>query len=270
MKPVVWVRWAVAALLVAGCGGGAEPGSDAGTAAAGEDHADADPAVRAVAHNTLTAEEVEAGWVLLFDGTSTAGWRGYGRDDFPAGGWEVVDGALVGRSTTGDMDGGDIVTVEEFTNFDLRFDFKLGPATNSGVFYRVREHEGAALWEVAPEYQVLDDTAYFAPGAAEGRTHRTGDNYDLHEAEVRPVKGLGEWNTGRIVVRGDRVEHWLNGERTVAYAYRTPEWKALVEGSKFDPALYGTATTGSIGLQDHGTPVWYRNIRIRPLDPSEP
>jgi hypothetical protein len=222
------------------------------------------------AHNTLSPEEVAAGWRLLFDGTSTAGWRGYGREDFPTGGWAVVGGELVGRSTTGDMDGGDNVTVEEFTDFELTFDFKLGPATNSGVFYRVRERQGAALWEVAPEYQVLDDTAYFAPGAAEGRTHRTGDNYDLHEAEVRPTRGLGSWNTGRIVVRGAHVEHWLNGERTVAYDYDTDEWRALVEQSKFDPALYARVETGSIGLQDHGTPVWYRNIKIRPIDPGEP
>lgn len=217
------------------------------------------------APNTLSAEEEAAGWELLFDGASTEGWRGYGRDDFPSGGWTVEGGELVGLSTTGDMDGGDIVTVAEYSDFELVFDFKLGPATNSGVFYRVREREGAALWEVAPEYQVLDDTAYFAPGSDEGRTHRTGDNYDLHEATVRPTRGLGEWNTGRIVVEGSRVEHWLNGERTVAYEYRTDEWDALVARSKFDGEVYARAEVGSIGLQDHGTPVWYRNIKIRPI-----
>lgn len=218
-----------------------------------------------IAHNTLSAAEAAAGWELLFDGTSTAGWRGYGRDDFPEGGWTVEGGELVGLSTTGDMDGGDIVTTAEFADFELVFDFKLGPATNSGVFYRVQEQDGAGLWEVAPEYQVLDDTAYFAPDAAEGRTHRTGDNYDLHEATTRPTRGLGEWNTGRIVVDGSRVEHWLNGELTVGYAYYTEEWEALVEASKFDPERYARTETGAIGLQDHGTPVWYRNIKIRPI-----
>jgi len=216
-------------------------------------------------HNVLSAEEQAAGWELLFDGVSTAGWRGYGRDDFPTGGWTVEGGELVGLSTTGDMDGGDIVTIAEFADFELVFDFKLGPATNSGVFYRVREQEGAGLWEVAPEFQVLDDTAYFAPGAAEGRTHRTGDNYDLHEATTRPTRSLGEWNTGRIVVDGSRVEHWLNGELTVAYEYYTEEWEALVAASKFPTEIYARAETGAIGLQDHGTPVWYRNIKIRPI-----
>lgn len=216
-------------------------------------------------HNALSADEVAAGWELLFDGTSTDGWRGYGRDDFPAGGWTVENGELVGLSTTGDMDGGDIVTVGEYSDFELVFDFKLGPATNSGVFYRVQERDGAALWEVAPEYQVLDDTAYFAPEAAEGRTHRTGDNYDLHEASTRPTRGLGEWNTGRIVVDGSEVEHWLNGQLTVAYSYDSEEWDSLVANSKFDPEIYARARIGSIGLQDHGTPVWYRNIKIRPI-----
>jgi hypothetical protein len=221
-------------------------------------------------HNTLSAEERAAGWELLFDGTSTAGWRGYGRSDFPSGGWTVENGELVGLSTTGDMDGGDIVTVAEYTDFELVFDFKLGPATNSGVFYRVREHDGAALWEVAPEYQVLDDTAYFAPEAEEGRTHRTGDNYDVHEATVRPTRGLGEWNTGRVVVDGSRVEHWLNGELTVAYEYYTDEWEALVAESKFPRGIYARAGTGSIGLQDHGTPVWFRSIKIRPIEQAVP
>lgn len=216
-------------------------------------------------HNALSAEEVAAGWELLFNGTSTEGWRGYGRDDFPTGGWTVEGGELVGLSTTGDMDGGDIVTVGQYSDFELIFDFKLGPATNSGVFYRVQEREGATLWEVAPEYQVLDDTAYFAPDAEEGRTHRTGDNYDLHEASTRPTRGLGEWNTGRIVVDGARVEHWLNGELTVSYEYDTDEWDSLVANSKFDPEVYAQAPRGSIGLQDHGTPVSYRNIKIRPI-----
>ena len=224
-----------------------------------------DEAPDTVAHNTLSAEEAAAGWELLFDGTSTAGWRGYGRGDFPAGGWTVEDGQLVGLSTTGDMDGGDIVTVARYGDFELVFDFKLGPATNSGVFYRVEERDGAALWEVAPEYQVLDDTAYFAPDAEEGRTHRTGDNYDLHEATSRPTRELGEWNTGRIVVQGDRVEHWLNGERTVAYELGSEPWEALVADSKFDPETYARSDSGHIGLQDHGTPVWYRNIKIRPI-----
>lgn len=249
---------AAAALLVVGCASEAE-GPDAETP-------DTDAPVTAIAaHNALTKAEMAEGWVLLFDGVSTDGWRGYGRDDFPSGGWTVENGELIGLSTSGDMDGGDIVTTAEFEDFELVFDFKLGHATNSGVFYRVDEQEGAALWEVAPEYQVLDDTAYFAADAADGRTHRTGDNYDLHDATTRPTRSLGEWNTARIVVDGTRVEHWLNGEMTVAYDYYSEEWESLVEASKFDGAIYGRAPSGSIGLQDHGTTVWYRNLKLRPL-----
>ena len=222
--------------------------------------------VAASAHNTLTADEVAAGWMLLFDGTSTAGWRGYGRDDFPSEGWAVEEGELVSLSSTGDMDGGDIITSEEFTDFELMFDFKVEFESNSGVFYRVREAEGKALWQVAPEYQVLDDTAYIEMGTMDMNTHLTGDNYDLHTAAVRPTNPVGSWNTGRIVVEGTHVEHWLNGERTVAYELYSDDWEALVAKSKFGvEELYARAPSGSIGLQDHGTRIWYRNIKIRPI-----
>ncbi len=236
--------------LMAACGGPADDEAEARTA-------------EASAHNTLTAAEKAAGWRLLFDGVSTDGWRGYGREDFPTGGWQVEGGELVGQSTSGDMDGGDVITVAEFTDFELVFDFKVGPEGNSGVFYRAQELDGKALWEVAPEYQVLDDSAYIDMGTMDMNTHLTGDNYDLHSATVRPTKPVGEWNTGRIVVEGNRVEHWLNGEKTVHYELYTDEWEALVAASKF-PNEYARAPSGSIGLQDHGTPVWYRNMKIRP------
>lgn len=219
----------------------------------------------ASAHNALSDAERSAGWILLFDGVSTAGWRGYDRDDFPAGGWSVEGGELIGQSSSGDMDGGDIITDAEFTDFELVFDFKVGPEGNSGVFYRVQEHDGEGLWQVAAEYQVLDDTAYIDMGTMDMNTHLTGDNYDLQSATVRPTNPVGEWNTGRIVVAGNLVEHWLNGEKTVEYELYSREWEALVAASKFaDEEHYARAPSGSIGLQDHGTPVWYRNMKIRP------
>ncbi len=217
--------------------------------------------------NTLSAADEAAGWILLFDGVSTDGWRGYDRADFPTGGWMVDGGELIGQSSTGDMDGGDIITTAEFTDFELVFDFKVGPEGNSGVFYRVREHDGEGLWQVAAEYQVLDDTAYIDMGTMDMNTRLTGDNYDLQSATVRPVNPVGEWNTGRIVVAGNHVEHWLNGEKTVEYELYSREWEALVAASKFaGEEHYARAPSGSIGLQDHGTPVWYRNIKIRPTD----
>lgn len=243
---------------VAACGGGDAPG-DAG-AAAGTTVAQATPA-----DNTLTPEEQAAGWRLLFDGTTLAGWRGYGRQDMPET-WLVQDGTLTHVTGGGNMDGGDIVTVEEFTDFDLTFDFKLDPVGNSGVFYRVREAEGKGIWQVAPEYQVLDDPAYPAADDWQPPTHRTGENYDLQANDDRTVHPPGEWNSGRILVQGRHVEHWLNGRLVVAYDLYTPEWEGLVAKSKFaGEEFYARAPSGSIGLQDHGTPVAYKNMKIRPL-----
>lgn len=220
-----------------------------------------------VAHNTLTAEEISAGWTLLFDGVSTDGWRGYDSNDLPSGGWIAEGGELIGQAAGGNMEGGDIITIAEYTDFELVFDFKVGPEGNSGVFYRVREHAGEELWQVAPEYQVLDDPAYIAMGTMDMNMRLTGDNYDLHAAAEKTMHPTGEWNTGRIVVDGNSVQHWLNGALTVEYEMYTDEWEALVAASKFgEEEHYARAPTGSIALQDHGTPVWFRNMKIRPLD----
>jgi hypothetical protein len=231
------------------------------------DSASEAPTTVAQAHNTLTAEEQAAGWVLLFDGISTDGWRGWGQDGMPAGGWSVEGGELVGQASGGDMEGGDIMTEAEFTDFDLVFDFKVGPEGNSGVFYRVKEQEGVGLWQVAAEYQVLDDPAYIAMGTMDMNTHLTGDNYDLHATGEKTMHPTGEWNTGRIRVEGNHVTHWLNGRVTVEFDMYSDEWEALVAASKFGPEEhYARAPSGSIALQDHGTPVWYRNMKIRPLE----
>ncbi|WP_419165584.1 3-keto-disaccharide hydrolase [Candidatus Palauibacter sp.] len=220
--------------------------------------------------NTLTDAEREAGWRLLFDGETTAGWRGYNREAFPDTGWAVIDGALVVGATATDPDvavGGDIVTTESFTDFDLRFEFMLSEVANSGVLYRVIEEESAAIWYNAPEYQVLDDPAYIEMGTMDMHTHLTGDNYDLHSAGETTLHGPGEWNEGRIRIQNNLVEHWLNGEKTVEYELGSPEWEALVAASKFAPyPRYGRAASGPIGLQDHGRNVWYRSIRILPLE----
>lgn len=217
--------------------------------------------------NTLTGAEIDEGWRLLFDGQSTAGWRAYNGQAFPDTGWAVLDGMLVVGATATDPDvaiGGDIVTDEQFSNFELRFDFKLSPVANSGVLYLVTEREGAEIWHDAPEFQVLDDQAYLDMGTMDMRTHLTGDNYDLHEAGEKTLRPLGEWNEGRVIVNGTHVEHWLNGRKTVEYQLRSPEWETLVAGSKFaEYGGYGRATSGPIGLQDHGRLVWYRNIKIK-------
>ena len=260
-------EWPKALLLcglvsIAACGGSDAASAD-GTSSA--DGAAGTEVATPAAHNTLSAAEQSAGWILLFDGQTSDGWRGYGRDDLPADSWRAVDGELAGLSSGGGMDGGDAMTLAEFTDFDLVFDFKVGPEGNSGVFYRVKELADKDLWEVAPEYQVLDDPAYIAMGTMDMNTHLTGDNYDLQSAAEKTMNPTGEWNTGRILVDGNHVEHWLNGRMTVEYELYSSEWEELVAKSKFGEE-YSRAPSGSIGLQDHGTPVWYRNMKIRPLN----
>jgi len=230
----------------------------------------------AAVSNTLTEAERAAGWQLLFDGETTGGWRGYNREVFPDRGWAVQDGMLVVGATATDPDvpvGGDIVTTESFADFDLRFEFRLSKVANSGVFYRVIEEEDAEIWWNAPEYQVLDDDAYIEMGTMDMHTHLTGDNYDLHASEVKigekMLKGPGEWNEARIRILNGVVEHWLNGAKTVEYELGAPDWEERVARSKFAPhPRYGRAESGPIGLQDHGRNVWYRNLKILPLEPE--
>ena len=220
------------------------------------------------AHNILTPEEISAGWQLLFDGVSTAGWRGYNKEAFPEAGWGVADGNLIVMASDGSEEGmgGDIVSDALFSDFELTFEFLLTPEGNSGVFYRVVEDPGEALWTVAPEYQVLDDTAYIDMGTMDMNTHLTGDNYDLQSSVVTASNPIGEWNQARILVDGTHVEHWLNGQKTVEYDFFSPEWKALVAKSKFGPyPNYGRAPEGRIAIQDHGHEIRYRNIKIRPF-----
>jgi hypothetical protein len=226
-----------------------------GCAAAQEEAAPAmSEAEHPLAANVLTQVEIDAGWELIFDGHTLDGWRGYNRDDLP-GGWGVEDGLL---TRTGE--GGDIITDREFTDFELSVEWKLEPGGNSGIFYRAAEGE-EWIYHSAPEMQVLDDERH-----RDGQNPLTsaGANYGLHAAPRGVVRPVGEWNEARVVVEGSRVEHWLNGTRVVEYVLGSQEWEALVADSKFGewPA-YGGAATGHIGLQDHGDPAWYRNMKVR-------
>lgn len=256
-----------AALVLAGLAAGCQGGENqAGSSHRPEEASPSSP--EAATHNILTPEEVAAGWQLLFDGETTDGWRGYNREAFPEAGWGVEDGNLVVMASDGSEEGlgGDIVTEAQFTDFELVFEFLVTPVGNSGVFYRVQEDPELTLWQVAPEYQVLDDSAYIGLEGFDPATHLTGDNYDLHSSPVRAMHPLGQWNQGRILVDGNHVEHWLNGVKTVEYELFSPEWEALVAQSKFAPyEEYGRAATGRIALQDHGHELRYRNIKIRPF-----
>jgi hypothetical protein len=206
--------------------------------------------------NTLTAAERAEGWRLLFDGRTTAGWRGFRRAELPTG-WQVVDGTLARVGP-----GGDIITEDQFDSFELALDWKVAPGGNSGIFFHVTE-DADHVWETGPELQILDDA-----GHRDGLLPETsaGSNYALHAPAEDVVRPAGEWNRVRLVVRGDHVEHWLNGVRIVAYELGSADWQARVAASKFaDMPGYGRARRGHIALQDHGDPVWFRNLRIRPL-----
>jgi hypothetical protein len=206
--------------------------------------------------NTLTEGERASGWRLLFDGRTTAGWRGYMRTGMPDG-WRVVDGALTRVGPAGD-----IITMEQFRNFELALEWSVAPGGNSGIFYRAIEGP-AAIYVSAPEMQVLDDAAH-RDGLS--RLTAAGSNYGLHGVPEGIVRPAGEWNAVRIVVDGNHVEHWLNGVKVVEYELHSPEWKELVANSKFAQwPEYGQAAEGHIGLQDHGDRVAFRSIRIRVL-----
>ncbi|HJZ72901.1 MAG TPA: DUF1080 domain-containing protein [Vicinamibacterales bacterium] len=194
-------------------------------------------------------------WRSLFDGRTTTGWRGFRQPQMPAG-WQVVDGALtrVGRAA-------DIVTVDEFGDFELTLEWKLPRNGNSGIFYRVTE-EDDVMWHVAPEFQLIDN-AYSEPLKP---VQLAGANYDLHPPSRDVTRAIGSWNEARVIARGAHVEHWLNGVKVVEYELWTADWERRVRESKFrDYPKYGRARRGHIGLQDHDGPVAFRNIRIREL-----
>jgi len=213
------------------------------------------------AANSLSPAEKAAGWQLLFDGNSTNQWRGYLKESFPTEGWAVKNGLLM---VLPNGKGGDIITRKKFGDFELTLDFMVFDTANSGIFYLAIEEEKAPIWHNAPEFQILDNQTYLKIGNFEMKTHLTGDNYDLQAAAEDYSRPVGEWNTARIVHYEDKVEHWLNGHKTVEYKIGSPEWEAMVKKSKFAGyPNYGRAKKGYIGLQDHGHLVTFRNIKIR-------
>ncbi|CAH1000434.1 hypothetical protein LEM8419_01587 [Neolewinella maritima] len=225
--------------------------------------------------NSLTEAERRQGWRLLFDGSSGAGWRGAKLDDFPARGWEITDGELRvlpgngGESTNG----GDIVTEEHFSDFELVFEFKPTEGANSGVKYFVDpELNKGAGSAIGLEFQILDDEVHPDAQAGVMGNRTMGSLYDLIPAALVDVPGrnkeykIGDWNRGRIRVQGGHVEHWLNGYKVVEYDRFSPMFQALVNYSKYrDWDNFGRYPQGPILLQDHGDAVAFRSIKIREL-----
>jgi hypothetical protein len=211
------------------------------------------------AHRQLGRFEEDAGWTQLFDGASTAGWRGIGADAFPSAGWEVSEGCL--HRKAGER-GGDLVTTREFGDFELEFEWRVAPGANSGLKYRVRDEPGLGA-AFGPEYQVLDDGAH--ENGASPKTS-AGALYDVAAALKSAPPLVGGFNRARIVARGARIEHWLNGERLVDVELGSTSWAAQIADSKFKGRTdFASPGPGRIALQDHGDEVWFRNLRLREL-----
>ena len=217
--------------------------------------------------NTLSPKEVEEGWTLLFDGKTTNGWKSLYRDGFPEKGWSVEDGLLkVHDSGSENPSGGDIITVKKYKNFVLKFDFRITKGANSGIKYFINPNaEKPMLSSIGCEYQVLDDKVH--PDAEKGvaGNRKLGSLYDLIPAPETKIL-TPQFNTGMIVVRGNHVEHWLNGVKLLEYERNNQMWNALVAYSKFKGfPNFGNFEEGHILIQDHGHEVAYKNIKIKEL-----
>jgi type 1 glutamine amidotransferase len=209
-------------------------------------------------HNTNPPARAGA-WTLLFDGSSTAAWRGYKEKDFPSEGWVVEGDTLHHPAGTS---GPDLVTRDEYTDFEFECQWKVAPGGNSGIMYRVGETEDAS-YMTGPEMQVLDNARH--PDAKNTRTS-AGAIYGLVPCGLDVVRPAGEWNRVRIVVNKNHVEHWMNGWKVAEAQLNSPEWDALIKGTKFEPWKdFGRLPTGRIALQNHGDDVWYRDLRVRAL-----
>jgi hypothetical protein len=221
--------------------------------------------------NKLTADEASAGWVLLFDGTTSTGWRGYNKTEFPKG-WEVVDGTLhcigTGTGEAGAENGGDIIYDKKFKNFQLKLEWKIQEGGNSGIFYLGQEVKDWPIYKTAPEMQVLDNVKH--PDAMLGKdgNRQAGSLYDLIPAKPQNAKPAGEWNEVEIICYKGTIVHKQNGATVVEYHLWTDDWKKLVKDSKFpnlNEKWADVATEGYIAFQDHGDNVWFRNVKIKEL-----
>lgn len=214
--------------------------------------------------NSLSDREKEDGWKLLFDGKTTEGWRGYKSDKMPQS-WRVENGSLLSIRKNGESSG-DIVTIEQFDDFELVLNWKMTRGNNSGVIYRATEEE-SQIWESGPEFQILDNEHHLD---GLNTLASAGACYSVFAPAKNATKPVGEWNETRIVAKGKHVEHWLNGEKVVEYEVDSNVWKAHVKTSKFFPTAYGRgnwgrAPKGHIGLQDYGGAIEFKNIKIRTL-----
>ncbi|MCG9972336.1 3-keto-disaccharide hydrolase [Christiangramia crocea] len=235
---------------------------------------------------STTADTIsEKEWTYLFDGTSTEGWRAYNGDSLPPG-WVIKDSVLTFDTELGleqNYEGGkDIIYgAEEFDNFELYLEWKLPKGGNSGIFYHVKEGYGGPP-EISPEYQLIDDENYADIHDLSGYNsqfgvenpeelqdwQKTGADYAMHAVDTtqKVLNPVGEWNSSKIVFTPEKVEHWLNGKKIVEFVPWSEDWQKKKNSGKWDNAPdYGKFKSGYIGLQDHASPIWFRNIKIKKL-----
>ncbi|MEG0947873.1 MAG: DUF1080 domain-containing protein [Bacteroidales bacterium] len=263
-KSVILLGSAMAIALTSGCGSNNKKASE-------------ESAPQPQAEAEIAPEEGE---IVLFDGESFNGWRGYNRQDVPTA-WTIEDGCIKingsGMGEAGAKDGGDIIFDQKFGNFELTFDWKVDKGSNSGIFYLAQEVPDKPIYYSAPEYQILDNQNH--PDARLGidGNRCSASLYDMIPAKPQNSKPYGEWNTGKILVYKGTVVHFQNGEQMLEYHLWTPEWQEMLDKCKFsqdkNPVAYdllincgGDEKAGYIGLQDHGDNVWYRNIKVKKLD----
>ena len=226
------------------------------------------PEVNAIA-NTISPSEAKDGWVLLWDGKTTNGWRGAKLSTFPEKGWKIDNGILKVMKSGGaeSANGGDIVTTRKYKNFILTVDFKITEGANSGVKYFVNpdmnKGEGSAI---GCEFQILDDDKHPDAKLSVKGNRKLGSLYDLIPAPVEKPFKKKEFNTDTIIVKGNHVEHWLNGVKLIEYDRNNDMWNALVAYSKYKNwPNFGNFEEGNILLQDHGDEVWFKNVKIKEL-----
>ena len=212
-------------------------------------------------------------WIYLFDGTSTDGWRAYNGEELPPQ-WTIEDGALTFdtemRLETEWQGGKDIIYgAEEFDNFELYMEWKLPPGGNSGIFYHLKENEPGGPPEISPEYQLLDDLQWEEiNNATLAEWQKMGADYAMYPADTtqKIIKPAGEWNSSRIIFTPEKVEHWLNGNKIVSFVPWSDDWyKRKAAGKWKNSPKYGSFKKGYIGLQDHDSPLWFRNIKVKKL-----
>jgi hypothetical protein len=228
--------------------------------------------------NRLTRAEKKEGWKLLFDGKTLNGWRGLGRDHVPVGLWIIENGMIKKAESPREailpdgrpIEGGDLMTVDTFENFDLKFEWKVNKSGNSGLKYNVSEEMsqkyGSQYSALGFEYQLLDDGDEAYKGVLKPAQF-TGSLYDLIPAENVSLKPVGEFNSSRIIVKGKHAEHWLNGSRVVEYDFGSGELEDAYRVSKFNTIPgFTDKRKAHIVLQNHNDESWFRNIKIRVLD----